>query len=310
MTLLQASAMGEPALRILESGGQAQVIGMTSRGVFLHHEKGQVIFLSFEGWRGPMTINLLRDGEVGERNPWGPTGFRKDSPPFDRMQPGCSGQITQEAIDFPSSALRIAIHGLESARLCVHAPEPFEKNKILARLRRTSRLVAAARAGKGWSGLLACRLGEKRADELPAELAPANRSLEALLQGLRAQSLEIAMRAAGAIAGLGNGLTPSGDDVLIGLLLGFQALQPGLQSRIPGFVEAVVALAYQKTTALSASLMECAASGQADERIVSAVDGISSGHLTAGECARLLLSYGGSSGGDTLLGVLLVSHLI
>ena len=65
----------------------------------------------------------------------------------------------------------------------------------------------------------------------------------------------------------------------------------------------LIELARQKTTWLAAALIECAAEGQADERLITALDGIITGDLPPEECTRRLLAYGSSSGGDAWLGI-------
>jgi hypothetical protein len=61
---------------------------------------------------------------------------------------------------------------------------------------------------------------------------------------------------------------------------------------------------------LSANLIECAASGKADERLIDALDGIMTGSPGPEECATLLLSWGNSSGGDSLAGMALALSLL
>jgi hypothetical protein len=115
--------------------------------------------------------------------------------------------------------------------------------------------------------------------------------------------------------GYGVGLTPSGDDFVLGLLLGLKRI-PRLRdlgnfplgsgaSSMENFFDGVIQAARRRTTSLSASLIACAAQGQADERLVSALDGIYLGSLSPEECARLLLAWGSSSGGDSLAGMAL-----
>ncbi|MEP6843331.1 MAG: DUF2877 domain-containing protein, partial [Pseudolysinimonas sp.] len=67
--------------------------------------------------------------------------------------------------------------------------------------------------------------------------------------------------AAADLIGLGAGLTPSGDDVLAGLMV--LASQPGMRlgSALPGLTDALRAIEH-KTTAVSASMLEEAAAGR------------------------------------------------
>ena len=158
-----------------------------------------------------------------------------------------------------------------------------------------------------------------RADE---ELDQVGNELDQLAAAYRSARPAGATNAASRLLGRGSGLTPSGDDVIIGFLLALRRILSGApvlrplqtsQENDPDFeIQAnfykeaslrIVELSRQKTTWLAAGLIESAADGQADERLVTALDGILSGSLPPDECTRRLLSYGSSSGGDTWLGV-------
>jgi hypothetical protein len=60
------------------------------------------------------------------------------------------------------------------------------------------------------------------------------------------------------------------------------------------------------TGALSLSLARCARRGQADERLVDAVDGITGGGTDAAALVDALRGWGSSSGFDALVGMTLV----
>jgi len=107
------------------------------------------------------------------------------------------------------------------------------------------------------------------------------------------------------LLGQGSGLTPSGDDIILGFLLALSRwghiLSPNLD--LQALQQPLISQAYRRTTLLSANLIECAASGQADERLVLALDGIFTGQLDGVDCAALLLGWGNSSGCDALVGM-------
>ena len=50
--------------------------------------------------------------------------------------------------------------------------------------------------------------------------------------------------------------------------------------------------ASQKTTLLSANLIACASQGQADERLISALDGMLTGNPAPEQCAAVYPSWG------------------
>jgi hypothetical protein len=106
------------------------------------------------------------------------------------------------------------------------------------------------------------------------------------------------------LLGEGDGLTPSGDDFVAAFLLAHQrwgwALCP---NHDPGTLDqTVVEAAYQRTTRLSANLIECAANGQADERLIAALDWLVCRTSLDTSVIDALLDWGNSSGCDVLTG--------
>lgn len=103
------------------------------------------------------------------------------------------------------------------------------------------------------------------------------------------------------LVGAGNGLTPSGDDALCGLVLALRAVGAPAEAR--SALAAEVARALPATTSLSASLLLAAVEGYAVPEVVALVGALGRGDL--GTVARLLpgvLAIGHSSGADLLAG--------
>jgi hypothetical protein len=111
-----------------------------------------------------------------------------------------------------------------------------------------------------------------------------------------------------AFIGLGAGLTPAGDDLIAGYLLALRRWGDVLAPEIDqvGLSQAILDKAYTKTTRLAANLMECAAQGQADERLIWALDGIATGEILPAEAAAYLGAWGSTSGLEALAGMALV----
>jgi hypothetical protein len=114
------------------------------------------------------------------------------------------------------------------------------------------------------------------------------------------------------LIGLGPGLTPWGDDFLIGFLLLFNRL--GLvehtDPKLSTLNQQILEAASGKTTQLSVSLLTCAARGQADERLIAATDGLFPGGQVTDQDLADLLSWGSSSGEAALAGMLICHSLI
>jgi hypothetical protein len=110
-----------------------------------------------------------------------------------------------------------------------------------------------------------------------------------------------AARVAAGLIGLGPGLTPSGDDALIGI----EAALHALGSPMAGFTAAALDDVEARTTSVAATLLRHAAAGETAERVhnlVAALLGLDdSAVATAMERA---VAWGATSGTDCLFGVL------
>ncbi len=107
--------------------------------------------------------------------------------------------------------------------------------------------------------------------------------------------------AARAIGGLGPGLTPSGDDVLAGILLVRRALRgPAAESGLVAVARAV------RTTSLSREVLVWAARGQAVEPVHDLLGSVAAGDRAAADTALAhVVALGHSSGADLALGLAL-----
>jgi hypothetical protein len=283
---VRAVHAGSTAIKLLAYDRPAAVLGVTSRGIFIRLADEWVIFLSYESWRGPLTVNL--DGSLSG------------------VQAGAPARLRDGILSFSSGW---AVTGLETALRWDAPAAPGLWLPAAARRQNLSETAMLVLAGgeRGFSGLLAQMLGLPAAAATDARLASL---VFALPAALRAGDWTAALPPAVGLLGLGSGLTPSGDDLLIGLLLGLRRLSGSERSgtgssALISFGEAVAAQARRRTTSLSACLLACAAQGQADERLVTALDGMIAGTLTPDASAGLLLDWGSSSGCDALVGMTL-----
>jgi Protein of unknown function (DUF2877) len=113
------------------------------------------------------------------------------------------------------------------------------------------------------------------------------------------------------LAGLGPGLTPSGDDVLGGFAAIMALLSPQLSAdSMPRkhIASIIAAVAKLRTTILSAELLEYASRGEVAEQLGMLLLTLSypvEASETILDAADRVLAFGASSGSDTLLGTLL-----
>lgn len=243
--VVHARSLGGAALESLSAGKGARIMGTTSRGIFLQTESAWLVFLSWEHWRGPLTVNL-----------------------------------------------EARLEGLD-----VHQPVRLERGMI--------------RLGERWIVLPAEKPWEPspppRTRSSPDERHTRARVLleEARRSGRVSALAHLLDRTVPlqpeSLLGLGPGLTPSGDDLLAGALLA-----RARRGAAPASPEALLAVARRRTTTLACNLLELAARGLADERLVNLAD-----HVNAGvPCERTFLDWGAHSGVDALLGMALEDRLV
>jgi hypothetical protein len=124
-----------------------------------------------------------------------------------------------------------------------------------------------------------------------------------------AGDLASAVEIAESLVGLGPGLTPSGDSMISGLLLALRLLGGATAGGTKAvwladwLGAAVTCYAEQRTTALAATLLHCAARGQAAEE-VSAVLRAFAGQKPVEPAARRLLTAGRATGAELTWGLI------
>jgi hypothetical protein len=310
-------AIGAAADEALVEGTQAQILGVTSRGLFLSCPPERVVFLSDETYKGPLTVNIFNAGGIRP-------GLRSGAPV----------QIRSQTLFFPSTGGTLSLQG---APLWRAAPPAGERLALAGLFERTAGLIERVLAGKEAEDhpsflrevqalLFRRRLPEsarhgqendrpRSEAQLRFDLLNLRSALVHFFQpGVEPDASRRIHGLTGAVEtflGRGQGLTPAGDDLILGLALALcrwpslfwaapdgERLRAGLETWLP-------ALARQKTTLLSANLIGCACAGQADERLIWALDGLLTGEPDLEECAKHLLAWGSSSGSEALAGMAL-----
>jgi len=288
---VSVTTIGEPAREALMCASQASVLGKTSRGLFLHLFTGWVIFLSFEPYRGPLTLNLLGDTRA-----------------FHNLEIGEVVKVSPGVIVFQRMGLSLTISGAEPWQASAKLRENLPVDALRAHVISIAHLAALQPSASQLVAMLPVILGlQEKPDLPPPDYFDELTHLQAACRTGRASAMAEALRA---FLGLGAGLTPSGDDLVIGFLLAAnrwgERLFPAIATA--ALNEAIPARAARSTSALSANLIECAARGQADERLVLALDGIVTGIPDAAACLASLAGWGNSSGLDAWVGMALLLH--
>ncbi len=269
---LSATAIGHVAHETLQTETGANGFGNTSRGFFAVTDNERVLFISHQTFKGPLTINI-----------------NEKLPSHQTLSHDTHLLFSPHRIRFIHSPLEIRI----SPQTLVWTPmilnkldfnlEGFITRSDLIEREMISQLSNQDQAQENHTNI-----------ENNLRTALSSRNKLAVYESLFN------------LLGYGVGLTPSGDDFICGFLLAAHTWQEIL---FPGFalqktIGNIVKAAQEKTTTLSANLIACAASGSADERIISCVKWLNSGGHSAAFITEELLSYGSSSGCDTLGGML------
>ena len=152
-----------------------------------------------------------------------------------------------------------------------------------------------------------------RADALPAVRGAvtlrSGRGLcarRALADSLAESDTGAFVTAATSLIGLGEGLTPAGDDCVVGVLAAIHRLAPGwLDSRA---ARAIAAGGRCRTTDVACDFLLEALAGRFAEPVLAVLTAPSAAHAT--DAARRLLAVGATSGADTLDGLRLACRAL
>jgi hypothetical protein len=129
--------------------------------------------------------------------------------------------------------------------------------------------------------------------------------LAALQRGWQTDDLSQVANGARQLAGLGPGLTPAGDDLLVGWLAGIFFLGEGcgLGPKVKRVAGAVVDVATSQTTRLSAAWLHFAGNGELAEPWHQLANGLNRGDTIATEqVVDRILGTGATSGHDAMIG--------
>jgi len=278
MEFFRATKCGQLAFEVTQSSGSGEVIGNTSRGVFLRLSKNRIAFLSSELFGNPLNINIL---------PF-PVSFQE-------IQINEKIQFGREKIIFPRLNLGISISPEIIYKPTPRPPldkEPEKhKKKILAIFNEFNHDHDPEGFISSLPGLL--NFGESISK-------PNNQlhKLQIVTEQYKTGKVSELQKSLSQFIGSGRGLTPAGDDLICGFLLALNRWRLGT-FQIDNLAELntnVSREAYQRTTTLSANMIELASKGEGDERLLQALDSIFTGDPPPRESAKLLLSYGSSSG--------------
>ncbi len=262
-----------------------KVIGNTSRGIFIKTESDRIVFLSSEPHFNPLNINLepfpsfLRDISMNEGVSFG------------------DGTICVPTLDIKIRVLMDRVYRTLPPSPELKSPaDRFEFLKaIMSELLKRPDIPIYIYT---LSEFLENRVDGSAEDPTLSRFFALSRASEKIVP-------EEAVVLLTNFIGQGSGLTPSGDDLVCGYLLAMNRWNPRRWQLdlLESLNQQMTTTAIQKTTTLSANLIELATYGDADERLILALDSIFTGGFTPAEAAELLASYGNASGMDAFCGM-------
>jgi len=283
--LQDISSAGDTAWQVIQRNSTARVAGTSSRGIYLQPGDDLTLYLSREKFQGPLTLVVAGQTDLPGQ-----------------LEPGLESVFQKGKILFPDLSLQFS---LESARIWrPPEPDPTLHSRADLLVNVGQQITSLAEESPFYS-LLEMALSEEPFS-LP-DLPGFETRLGQVLEILRGREITHLTNALIDLLGAGPGLTPLGDDLILGLTLAFnrggEAIYPKIN--LINFNQTILGAAREKTTHLSFSLLSCAARGDADERLIQVLDAILTGSRIPDQDLVQLLDWGSSSGVAVLAGMIL-----
>ncbi len=138
--------------------------------------------------------------------------------------------------------------------------------------------------------------------------------ISSLIRAIRLRISHDIIQSSNKIIGLGSGLTPSGDDMLIGLMISMIYISENVQGidlDVEKISSDIISDITGRTTIISEEFLREAACGRVNEPVATLMEKILiSGQKEMRESAKKVLSVGSTSGADTIFGIILGTNLM
>lgn len=265
----------------LISSQSAFVQGITSKGIFLKLVNNSIAFIAADQYRNPLTINL-----PGARLFFRSIQFRDEV------------QIAPNELIFPNHDFAVSIEHATvwSARNnetpIAELPHPSHASLYLARLNN-----AIQNPVDLFDHALAFLDGNlsRLPEELIKALIPLRQPATTSTLNLKESGLYF--------SGRGRGLTPSGDDLLLGWCYALKRLSAFHPLDLTTIFSIITGLIFQNSTLISANLVNAAAKGEVDERLLSAFEAMIGLSPIDTKNIENIIYWGSSSGVEAVAGM-------
>jgi hypothetical protein len=281
-----ANSLGYIVHETISQNRIGEIFGVMSRGIYVKTSSRWLSFISYKPHRSPITINLNCDRIF-----------------LHQISSGMSVQISDGKMMFPDAGLTISV---QNSAVWNPPPPPsplLPGAQCIQNLAYFARKTLTQKPSVGLSLLLPYFIPLPEFQK-KLELNSLQKEILSIQSYLSNRESAPFISKLCNYLGAGAGLTPSGDDFVTGLLLALNRWKYFLWDRddLDLINQSVVEAAYQKTTTLSANLIELASLGEGDERILKAIDWILGGYPEGSGIVEDLLDWGSSSGVDMLVG--------
>jgi len=284
-SIFDIRAVGFEADQVLQRNSSVEVYGTSSSGIYLQTANDLTLFLSRESFHGPLTINLSGDHKG-----------------LDKVYPRTIVNIDGNKLVFHGAKLELSINHAEIWVPPVAPEFSGARKKILDDLyQQCKRLVG----DNPFFPLLEMAF---TGISVPLPGFPDfYKRMMFLKKSVQSGDVSNLTWEIENLLGVGPGLTPLGDDLILGILLALNRGKESSQAEVylTQLNQGVIELALDKTTRLSFSLIVCAADGSADERLLNILDDLLSGTEPGDKDLMHMLTWGSTSGFAVLAGMLL-----
>lgn len=286
---LRAETLPSPLAGLAGADGRGIVLAVFDRSLYLDFE-GQIVALaSSELSRGPIVITLRHPAVLPDVHTGAPVRLH-------------AGRLHVGAVEVDLRGATVWDPTLRPARPPMRSRDEATAVRSAARRVMIGELLATA-PDESLAGLLEPPGdGSGPSSPLLASLSKGLDAIDTWLSG-HLDPASISAIVAREIAGRGPGLTPSGDDLLVGIMLGTSVL-PSVAGvrRVQHVRDVLASAAMPRTTRISGAYLDAARHGWASEPWHTLVRALP-GPPEPIRCAvRRLLQIGETSGADTLTG--------
>lgn len=273
-----------------------EVRGVTSRGIFIALGDEIVLFLSREHFAGPLIVNI------------------KWSAILEKIAVNLKVKAAKNGLVIPF--LKLAVDWTEAEGwsaldywpvIPLPPPAPLPgRNQIAGFL---SKLQPLADSPNDLIGSVLAII-QPSAHPVPESLFDFYLIINHLWQALHIKDVPAIVSAAFPLAGRGRGLTPSGDDFILGLVYGMFRLQNCLPTPFLSAAAELASLVKNRSTLISANLVTCASQGEVDERLGAIFETLLHPEQPDAAAVHDILGWGSSSGLDATAGMALLVSFI